>query len=310
MRSTLEPLLERDGASSARQRADAGGRRLAHRRGDRRRRRLSRAARARPVRARRCSTPASPERLLFVAPNLARGRARARGRRGTTSSRGSAFHEVTHAVQFTARPVAARAPRRPAARAAGDRRREGRRDALVRILARRPAGARRAGPRRRARHRSSPGPERMAIIDRVQATMAVVEGHAEHVDGRGRARTRWTTSTSCARRSTAAASPSRPPCGLLEQLLGLEMKMRQYLLGKRVLRRGRRARRDRGAQQASGRGPRTSRRCTRSSCRSRGSAVACSCTLVTGVPDATNACSVVPSVLNLELSNLREDEHG
>jgi coenzyme F420 biosynthesis associated uncharacterized protein len=76
------------------------------------------------------------------------------------------------------------------------------------------------------------GPDRRQTIDRLQATMAVVEGHAEHVmDAVGadvlphQARLRDALER---RRETRS-----PVMRLLERLLGLEMKMRQYRDGKR-----------------------------------------------------------------------------
>ena len=77
------------------------------------------------------------------------------------------------------------------------------------------------------------GPERRALLDRIQATMALVEGHAEHVMDARRRATCCPTSTGCARRWTAAARERPPLLRLLERLLGLEMKMRQYEGGKR-----------------------------------------------------------------------------
>ncbi|HEV2814053.1 MAG TPA: zinc-dependent metalloprotease, partial [Solirubrobacteraceae bacterium] len=124
--------------------------------------------------------PASPERLLFVAPNLREAARRLDvGEADLVTWVG--IHEVTHAVQFTGVPwlrehlatqlralletveVSVDVGKLPALpslddlRGAVDRFREG---GLVTMVA---------------------GPERMVILDRVQAAMAVVEGHAEHV---------------------------------------------------------------------------------------------------------------------------------
>ena len=68
-------------------------------------------------------------------------------------------------------------------------------------------------------------------LDRVQAVMAVIEGHAEHVmdavapDLLPRCR-------GCGRRSTAGARPSHSFPGCIGRLLGLEMKLSQYERGK------------------------------------------------------------------------------
>jgi coenzyme F420 biosynthesis associated uncharacterized protein len=173
--------------------------------------------------------PATPERLLFVAPNL-RGAARRLGVDEAELVHWVAFHEVTHAVQFTAVPwlrdhlggllgqllesvdvkVSAKdllGGGLPSVRALAQRVREG---GLAMLVA---------------------GPERMAILDRVQATMAVVEGHAEHVmDAVG------ADALSSLDELRAALDRRRgeKPVGvrLLERLIGLELKLRQYELGK------------------------------------------------------------------------------
>jgi len=76
------------------------------------------------------------------------------------------------------------------------------------------------------------GRERRALIDRVQATMALIEGHAEHVmDAIGaevipsQAQLR----DALVRRREQRTGPMR----LLERILGFELKMRQYRDGKR-----------------------------------------------------------------------------
>jgi putative hydrolase len=76
------------------------------------------------------------------------------------------------------------------------------------------------------------GEERMAIIDRLQATMAVVEGHAEHVmDAVGRDALDDLDSLRGAldRRRAERSGLWK----LLERLLGLELKLKQYEVGKR-----------------------------------------------------------------------------
>ena len=175
--------------------------------------------------------PASPERLLFVAPNL-RATAERLGVDEEQLIAWVAFHEVTHAVQFTSVPwlrthlagllgellASVDVTVSPGALLKGldladlrglvDRVREG---GLVMLVA---------------------GPERQAIIDRVQATMAVVEGHAEHVmdavgadvlDGLEGLR------TALDRRRHERS----PAVRLLERLIGLDLKMKQYDVGRR-----------------------------------------------------------------------------
>jgi coenzyme F420 biosynthesis associated uncharacterized protein len=142
------------------------------------------------------------------------------------------FHEITHAVQFTGVPwlrehLAAmlrellssvkvevdpaallRLPKLQDLRAAWDAVREG---GLVHAVA---------------------GPERKEIIDRLQAVMALIEGHAEHVmDAAG---ADVLPSLPKLRESLERRRREKPPLvKLLERLLGLDLKMRQYVVGKR-----------------------------------------------------------------------------
>jgi coenzyme F420 biosynthesis associated uncharacterized protein len=75
-------------------------------------------------------------------------------------------------------------------------------------------------------------PEQRAIIDRVQAAMAVIEGYAEHVmDAAGR---EALPSLDKLREALERRRrQSSPIAKVLSRLLGMEMKMRQYELGKR-----------------------------------------------------------------------------
>ena len=143
-----------------------------------------------------------------------------------------AFHEMTHAVQFTSVPwlrehlggllrelLAAlevsvdprsllRLPTTDDVRGIVERVRSG---SIVGLV---------AGPRQRD------------ILDRMQSTMALVEGHAEHVmDAAGEGAL---PSLAGLRATLEQRRASRPPLmRVLERLLGLEMKMRQYETGKR-----------------------------------------------------------------------------
>jgi coenzyme F420 biosynthesis associated uncharacterized protein len=76
------------------------------------------------------------------------------------------------------------------------------------------------------------GPERKALLDGLQATMALVEGHAEHVmDAAGAP---VLPNVAKLRAAMDRRRKDRPPLfKLLERLLGLDMKMRQYEHGKR-----------------------------------------------------------------------------
>ena len=76
------------------------------------------------------------------------------------------------------------------------------------------------------------GPERHAIVERLQSTMSLVEGHAEHVmDAVG---TELLPDMPRLRAALTRRRAQRPAFWrLLERLLGLEMKMRQYEVGKR-----------------------------------------------------------------------------
>lgn len=172
-----------------------------------------------------------PPRLLFVEPNLA-GSVRTLEVDKTEFVTWVALHEVTHAVQFGGVPWlqehlgglmttllagvevrinASRAVRLPgmndlrnvvAAVRTGD---------LVSLVAQ---------------------PEERETLDRLQATMAVIEGHAEHVMdevGIGLLPSLPELRKALDRRRRSASAPAR----LLGKLLGLEMKMRQYEQGKK-----------------------------------------------------------------------------
>jgi coenzyme F420 biosynthesis associated uncharacterized protein len=174
-----------------------------------------------------------PPRLLFVGPNLAGAHA-GLGEDAEVFLRWIAIHETTHAVQFGAvgwlrdhlaglvdellagasarldagwlREVAGRLVRtdpRAAVRAVlrGD---------LARVLA---------------------GPEQAQTLDRIQATMAVIEGYAEHVMDA----TAVPLDPAYARLRERLESRRASRGGLGEviaRLLGLELKLRQYEVGK------------------------------------------------------------------------------
>lgn len=172
-----------------------------------------------------------PPRLLFVLPNLG-GAVRSFGADEREFLTWVALHEITHAVQFAGVPwlqghlagmvreLLARAEVRiDASRAL----RMPRGDDLRRL-----AGAVRTGDLVSLVTK----PEERATLDRMQATMAVLEGYAEHVmDEVGApllpSLPKLRAALDARRRSQSA------PARLLQRLLGLEMKMRQYEQGKR-----------------------------------------------------------------------------
>ncbi|HEU4702551.1 MAG TPA: zinc-dependent metalloprotease [Conexibacter sp.] len=172
-----------------------------------------------------------PPRLLFVLPNLGAA-CHAFDADAGEFLRWVALHEVTHAVQFAGVPwlqphMAAMV-------------RELLSHAEVRIDARR--ALRMPGTddlkRLAAAVRSGDvfslvaSEQERATLERMQATMAVLEGHAEHVmDAVGApllpSLPRLRAALEARRRSQSA------PARLLQRLLGLEMKLKQYEQGKR-----------------------------------------------------------------------------
>jgi coenzyme F420 biosynthesis associated uncharacterized protein len=171
-----------------------------------------------------------PPRLLFVMPNLG-GAVRSFGVDEDEFVRWVALHEVTHAVQFAGVPWLQ-------AHLAGLIRRL--LEAMeLRVDARRSARLPTGDDLRRLVDAVRAGDlvslvakaEERQTIDAIQATMAVVEGHAEHVmDAVGAevlpSLPRLREALERRRRSASA------PAKLLMRLLGLEMKLRQYTMGK------------------------------------------------------------------------------
>ena len=174
--------------------------------------------------------PDSPPRLLFVAANLDR----AVGELGVDRDsflRWVAIHELTHALQFGGVPwlrehlggllrsyletVDVRVERRgvgglpslPNPADLAERFREGGLAALVQTG------------------------EQRAIVDRMQAVMALVEGHAEHV--MDALAPELVPKHEGLREAMSARRASRSaPERILQRLLGMDMKLRQYELGK------------------------------------------------------------------------------
>jgi coenzyme F420 biosynthesis associated uncharacterized protein len=175
--------------------------------------------------------PTVAPRLLLVTPNLAQA-ARSMQVDSEQLLAWVTIHELTHAIQFSGAPwlrehlagilrelieglqvtvslgALMRLPRAGDARAFAERLRHGE---LVRLTL---------------------GEQRWQLVERLQATMSLVEGHAEHVmDAVG------AEVLPALPRLRAAMTRRREHRGLpwrvLERLLGLELKMRQYEEGRR-----------------------------------------------------------------------------
>jgi coenzyme F420 biosynthesis associated uncharacterized protein len=175
--------------------------------------------------------PEAPSRLLFVGPNLDEAGA-AFGADEDELLTWVALHEVTHALQFGGVPwlrdhlagllremLASlevsidpsrllRLPSREDLRSLVDAVAQG---GLIELVT---------------------TPAQRETLDRVQATMAVLEGHAEHVmDAAGRPMLR---DLPALRSALNRRRRERPPVmRLLERLLGLDLKLRQYEVGRR-----------------------------------------------------------------------------
>ena len=173
---------------------------------------------------------ASPPRLLFVMPNLGQA-VSSFGAQEDEFMTWVALHEVTHAVQFAGVPwlhghVAGLV-------------RELLRSAEVRMDAERKLRLPSAAELKRVANAIRRGdlisifasPDERETLDRVQAVMAVIEGHAEHVMDAvapDLLPSLPTLRSALDRRRKSQSALSR----LLAKLLGLELKLRQYEQGK------------------------------------------------------------------------------
>jgi len=184
-----------------------------------------------------------PPRLLLLAPNLAVA-ARNLGVDRDELIAWVAIHEITHAVQFSGAPWLREhlggmlrelldGLRLSAARSSGGNGPGWLRDPGALLQSAR-AGELRALIER-ARHgellRLGLGDERWRIVERMQATMSLIEGHAEHtMDAVG---AELLPSLPRLRAAMTRRRESRGlPWRVLERLLGLELKMRQYEVGR------------------------------------------------------------------------------
>ncbi len=174
--------------------------------------------------------PERPPRLLLVAPNIDQA-ARSMGLAHDQFSAWVAIHEVTHAVQFAGAPWL-REHLGTMLRELLDGMQVGVRLSAIASLPsiadlRNLVGRLRAGELMRI----GLGEERWELVERMQATMSLVEGHAEHVmDAVG---AEVLPSLEQMRAAMSRRRHSRAwPWRIVERLLGLEMKMRQYELGR------------------------------------------------------------------------------
>jgi len=175
--------------------------------------------------------PDGPARLLFVAPNLAEAAERLDADPAQLL-RWVVVHEVTHGVQFSSvawlrahvagmvselgEGLDVKIDMRAIAQLAD---RERLREIVERLRKDGLVGA-------------ALGPERRELLDRIQATMAMIEGHAEHV--MDAAAVDVLPDLPQLREALERRRSDRAPLmRVFERLLGLEMKMRQYDTGKR-----------------------------------------------------------------------------
>ncbi|MEA2149239.1 MAG: hypothetical protein QOD69_1069 [Solirubrobacteraceae bacterium] len=175
--------------------------------------------------------PDAPARLLFVAPNIAQ----AADRLGADLEElltWIAFHEVTHGVQFAGipwlRPYLAGLLRELLASL------ELKLDArsLLKLPTADDMRGAVTGFRENGLVGALGGPARRDLLERVQGVMGVVEGHAEHVmDVVG---AQALPSLDKLRAALDRRRHERSPLmALLERLIGLDAKLRQYEDGKR-----------------------------------------------------------------------------
>jgi coenzyme F420 biosynthesis associated uncharacterized protein len=181
-----------------------------------------------------------PPRLLLIAPNIAQA-ARNLELEGDQFTAWVAIHEVTHAIQFSGATwlrdhlggmlrellegmqVGVRVGALPGLPGTRDLR-----ALLARLLADRRSDR---APIGGELLRIGLGEERWALVERMQAAMSLIEGHAEHVmDAVG------AEVLPSLERMRAAMTRRRHNRAwtwrILERLLGLEMKMRQYEVGR------------------------------------------------------------------------------
>ncbi len=192
--------------------------------------------------------PSVPPRLLLLAPNLAQAARNLRVDRDELVL-WVTIHEVTHAVQFSGAPwlrdhlggmlreLIAGLQVTLGGRPSNGKRQDGRIGGRGFNLGGRgfdPNDLRQLLERARRGEllRLTLGEERWRLVEQMQATMSLIEGHAEHtMDAVG---AEVLPSLPRLRAAMTRRRESRGlPWRVLERLLGLELKLRQYELGKR-----------------------------------------------------------------------------
>ena len=175
--------------------------------------------------------PLAPARLLFVAPNIAQAAVRLEADHEELLT-WIAFHEVTHAVQFTGVPWLRDHLAGLLGELLGSLELKIDPSALLRVPSADDARALAAAVREGGLIAAVGGPERRAVLDRIQGVMGVIEGHAEHVmDVVG---ADALPSLATLRSALDRRRHERPPLiALIERLIGLDAKLRQYEEGKR-----------------------------------------------------------------------------
>ncbi len=192
--------------------------------------------------------PVAPPRLLLLAPNLAAA-ARTLNVDREELLAWVAIHEITHAVQFSGAPwlrehlggmirELLQGMRVSLTGSSGEGEGDGGHSRLPdprELLDRARSGELRElleRARRGEMLRITLGEDRWQLVERMQSTMSLVEGHAEHTMdavGEGVLPSLPRLRAAMTRRRESRGLPWR----VLERLLGLELKMRQYEAGRR-----------------------------------------------------------------------------
>jgi coenzyme F420 biosynthesis associated uncharacterized protein len=175
--------------------------------------------------------PVGTPRLLLVAPNLGQAARNLQVDRDQLTS-WVAIHEVTHAVQFAGAPwlqgylagLLNELVDRMQVTVSGSEVLKSLRTGELRTLIHR--------LRRGEVLRLTLGETRWTLVERVQSAMSLIEGHAEHVmDAVG---AEVLPSLSRLREAMTRRRESRGmPWRVIERLLGIELKLRQYEIGRR-----------------------------------------------------------------------------
>lgn len=174
----------------------------------------------------------APPRLLLLAPNLASAAHNLAVDRDELIA-WVAIHEITHAVQFSGAPWL-REHLGGMLRQLIDGMRTSMKVGELKLSELKLGDPREliARARRGELLRLGLGEERWKLVEQMQATMSLIEGHAEHtMDAVG---AEVLPSLPRLRAALTRRRQSRPlPWRVLERVLGLELKMRQYEVGRR-----------------------------------------------------------------------------